>query len=236
MALHDGRPRFVTVLAESDTAGGWRPTKATSGCIIDVASGEAMARGFAMPHSPRVYNGHLWVLDSGHGCLSVVDPENGQAEPVVHLPGYTRGLSFHGPYAFVGLSRIRETSVFGGIPIAAQREQLKCGVAVVDLRTGRLLASFFFESGVTEIFAVEVLPGVRCPATSGPAPAPEEGKRIWYAPGPVADRAEPARSAERPRRRVRCQRSPASAARRMGGGLFLLSAGPATASAHARGR
>ncbi|MCA9094138.1 MAG: TIGR03032 family protein [Planctomycetaceae bacterium] len=185
MALHGGQPRYVTVMAESNTPGGWRPTKATSGCILDVASGEVVTRGFAMPHSPRVHDGHLWVLDSGHGRLSVIDRASGRADPVAHLPGYTRGLSFYGPYAFIGLSRIRETSVFGGIPIAAHREQLKCGVGIVDVRTGRLLASLYFQSGVTEIFAVEVLPGIRCPSINGPSPGPEEGQKIWYAPGPV---------------------------------------------------
>ena len=192
MALDGGQPRYVTVLAESDTPGGWRPTKATSGCVLDVESGEAVARGFAMPHSPRVHNGQLWVLDSGNGHLSVIDRSNGQVQPVAQVPGYARGLSFYGPYAFIGLSRIRETSVFGGIPIASQREQLKCGVAVVDVRTGQLLASFYFQSGVTEIFAVEILPGVRCPSTNGPAPAPEEGKKIWYAPAPVPIKRGPA--------------------------------------------
>jgi protein O-GlcNAc transferase len=185
LALEQGQPRYVTVLAECDTAGGWRPTKANSGCVIDVPTSQTIVRGLAMPHSPRVHNGQLWVLDSGHGRLSRVDLPTGQTEAVTHLPGYTRGLAFHGPYAFIGLSRIRETSVFGGIPIAAHREQLKCGVAVVDLRTGRLVAHFCFASGVSEIFAVEVLPGVRCPATRGPATAPEEGNLIWYAPAPV---------------------------------------------------
>ncbi|MGE3804191.1 MAG: TIGR03032 family protein [Gemmataceae bacterium] len=186
MALELGRPRYVTVMAECDSAAGWRPTKATSGAVIDVTTGQALARGFAMPHSPRLHEGHLWLLDSGRGRLVALERQSGKIQGTVELPGYTRGLSFFGPYAFIGLSRIRETSVFGGIPIAAQREQLKCGVAIVDLRSGRLVASFWFDSGVTEIFAVEVLPGVRYPATRGPSPAPEEGMAIWYAPGPVA--------------------------------------------------
>lgn len=185
LAMENGRPRFVTVMAETDSAGGWRPTKATSGCIIDVPSGETVARGLAMPHSPRIHKGQLFVLDSGHGCLSYVDQATGNVQQIVRLPGYTRGLSIHGDYAFVGLSRIRETSVFGGIPIGADRENLKCGVAVVDLQRGQHVASFFFQSGVAEIFAVEVLPGFRCPFTYGPKSSREESSPIWYAPGPV---------------------------------------------------
>ena len=57
MALADGRPQYVTVMAETDIAQGWRPNKATTGCLIDVATGRTVARGFAMPHSPRLHQG-----------------------------------------------------------------------------------------------------------------------------------------------------------------------------------
>src|SRR5262249_49771211 len=46
LAMADGKPRYVTVLAETDTPQGWRPVKATSGCLVDVPSGEPVARGF----------------------------------------------------------------------------------------------------------------------------------------------------------------------------------------------
>lgn len=182
LALEAGRPRYVTAMAESDVAAGWRPTKASSGCLIDVPSGEVVARGFAMPHSPRLHDGKLWLLDSGHGRLSVVDPVTGRADGVASVLGYTRGLDFFGPLAFVGLSKIRETSVFGGIPIAEKRGQLKCGVMVIDVRSGQTVAALEFHSGVDEIFAVQVLPGIRCPAVSGPNPDQDGGERIWLAP------------------------------------------------------
>ncbi|MBV9125618.1 MAG: TIGR03032 family protein [Planctomycetes bacterium] len=184
MALVAGRPRYVTALAECDTPAGWRPTKATSGCLIDVDSGQVIARGLAMPHSPRVHDHRLWVLDSGHGRLSVVDAAGGRVEPVAHLKGYTRGLALHGGFAFIGLSRIRETSVFGGIPIAEQRDQLECGVAVVDLQSGRQVAALVFRSGVEEVFAVQTLPGVRCPTLAGPLHEADGYPSIWLVPQP----------------------------------------------------
>jgi len=55
------------------------------------------------------------VLDSGTGRLVAVDPVTGRVETVAELPGYTRGLALHDQFAFVGLSRIRETSTFGGV-------------------------------------------------------------------------------------------------------------------------
>lgn len=36
LALENGCPRYVTVFGETDTPRGWRPTKASSGCLVDV--------------------------------------------------------------------------------------------------------------------------------------------------------------------------------------------------------
>jgi uncharacterized protein (TIGR03032 family) len=87
-----------------------------------------------------------------------------------------------GPFAFVGLSRIRETAVFGGVPIAENRDALKCGIAVVDLRAGTSVASFEFAEGVEEIFDVKIVPGVRCPALRGPHVAEDQQSPIWVVP------------------------------------------------------
>src|SRR5262245_1802885 len=132
LAVADGAPRYVTALAETDTPQGWRADKVHSGCLIDVASGQTVVRGFAMPHSPRVHRGRVWMLHSGVGQLVLVDRSSGRAETVTELPGYTRGLALYDRFAFVGLSKIRETSTFGGMPIAERRPELKCGVGVVD--------------------------------------------------------------------------------------------------------
>src|SRR5262245_6886633 len=133
LAMADGAPRYVTALAETDTPQGWRANKVKSGCLIDVASGQTVARGFAMPHSPRVHRRGVWRLNSGAGQLVLVEPESGRVETVTELPGYTRGMALYDRFAFVGLSKIRETSTFGGMPIAERRPDLKCGVGVVDL-------------------------------------------------------------------------------------------------------
>ena len=182
LAMQDGRPRFVTAHAESNEPAGWRPTKATSGCVIDVPTGQTVARGLCMPHSPRWHAGRLWCLDSGNGRLVSVDPSSGHVQAVEQLPGYTRGLSFCGQFAFVGMSKIRETAIFGGVPIAEHRDELRCGVAVVDLVSGRAVAWLQFHTGVDEIFAVDVLPGCKNPVFSGPT-AEEDGRpEIWVVP------------------------------------------------------
>lgn len=187
LAIFEGRPKYVTAMAQSDTAGGWRPTKVTSGCLIDVDSSEVVAEGFAMPHSPAVYRGHTWVLDSGRGSLKHVDVSSGKTETVAKLPGYARGMSFCGDYALIGLSKIRETSTFGGVPIAENREKLKCGVAVVDLTSGKLAAVFEFKAGVDEIFDVSVIPNARMAAFRGPFAATEGDAVIWTVPQEARD-------------------------------------------------
>ncbi len=165
LALVDGEPRYVTALGTTDTAAGWRPDKARGGVLLEVPTGRVVASGLSMPHSPRWHDGRLWVLESGAGSLSVVDPTTGRVEPVALVPGFTRGLDFVGPFAFVGLSQVRESAVFSGIPITDRLpvEERCCGMWVVDVRTGQTVAFLRFEAGVQEVFAVQALPGVRFP-------------------------------------------------------------------------
>ncbi len=167
LAVADGRPRYVTVLGQTDTPEGWREKKANGGAIVDVADGAIVARGLCMPHSPRVHAGRLWVLDSGRGRVLVVDPQTGQSDTVASLPGYTRGLAFCGPYAFVGLSRIRETAQFGGLPLAERHGELKCGIWVLDVASGQAAGFLEFEADIDEIFDVHVLQEHRFPNVIG---------------------------------------------------------------------
>ena len=182
MAMEQGRPKYVTALSRTDTAQGWRPVKAHGGCLIDVPNNALVADGLSMPHSPRLHQGRLWMLDSGTARLVTVDTRTGELETVAVLPGFTRGLSFAGPYAFVGLSKIRESATFGDLPIAARRGQLKCGVAVVDLASGKLVSLLEFKEGITEIFAVEVLNRISCPAISGPFVDKDNTQPIYTMP------------------------------------------------------
>lgn len=169
LTLLDAKPKYVTVLAQTDTPSGWRAFKRDRGCLIDVPSGEVVTRGLSMPHSPRVYRGRVWLLDSGTGRLLTIDERDGSVETVAELPGFTRGLVFAGDYAFVGLSQIRETSTFGGLPIVERlaAEERKCGVWVVQLSTGAVVAFLEFERRVQEIFDVQLLAGIRHPSVIG---------------------------------------------------------------------
>jgi uncharacterized protein (TIGR03032 family) len=160
LAMADGRPKYVTALGEANDMAGWRPNKAKGGILVDVDSGEILCRGLSMPHSPRWYGGRLWVCESGSGTLGYVDLNTGRYEAVAAVPGFTRGLDFAGDLAFVGLSQVRESAVFSGIPITERLapEERTCGVCVVDLRRGEVVALLKFTGGVQEVFAVAVLP------------------------------------------------------------------------------
>jgi uncharacterized protein (TIGR03032 family) len=164
MAMMDGKPRYVTALGRTDDPAGWRPHKKDGGVLIDVESNELVLAGLSMPHSPRWYNGQLWVLDSGTGSIGIVDLRTGRYQAIAETPGFTRGLDFCGRFAFIGLSQVRESAVFSGIRIAERKvEDRACGVWVVDVFTGKTVAFLQFEEAVQEIFAVQVLPGLRHP-------------------------------------------------------------------------
>ncbi|MCK6473770.1 MAG: TIGR03032 family protein [Planctomycetes bacterium] len=158
LAMFNGKPRWVTALGQTDHAGGWRDNKASGGLLWDIPAKQMVATGLSMPHSPRWYQDKLYVLESGKGSISTVDPKTGQVELIATLPGFTRGLDFAGPFAFVGLSQVRETATFAGLPITESTEPRYCGVYVVDLRTKQIAAFLRFEGAVQEIFAVQVLP------------------------------------------------------------------------------
>jgi uncharacterized protein (TIGR03032 family) len=159
VAMVDGRPKYVTALGTTDAAGAWRERKATGGVVIDVDTDEIVADGLAMPHSPRWHDGQLWVLNSGRGELLSIDPADGHSEVRCRLTGYLRGLAFVGHHALVGMCKIREKHIFGGLPVQERCHALLCGVAVVDLRDGAEVGAFEFTSGCEELYDVHFLPG-----------------------------------------------------------------------------
>jgi uncharacterized protein (TIGR03032 family) len=159
----DDQIAYVTALGESDEPGGWRENKASGGILIDVDTGEIVLRELSMPHSPRWHDGRLWLLESGKGTLSVADLDAGTVEIVAELPGFTRGLQFAGGLAFVGLSQVRETATFGGLPLLERLNQRLCGVWAINPNSGQTLGFLRFEELVQEIFDVALLPGFRYP-------------------------------------------------------------------------
>ncbi len=161
LAVADNRIRYASAFAPSDAPRGWSETRLTGGVLMEVPSGRLALEGLCMPHSPRLFDGQLHVLDSGTGRLLRVDPQRRTAESLVELPGFTRGLDRLGDVLFVGLSRIRARPEGAPPPIAAKGDALVCGVAAVDRRQGRILGAIRFDETYDEIFDVKVLPNFR---------------------------------------------------------------------------
>lgn len=158
MALLGGLPKYVTAFSDTDTNQGWRPTVANGGIVMDVPSGEIIARNVRMPHSPRIFNGETYLLLSATGDLVTLDPNNGHMETVIRLNGFVRGLCQFGDYVFVGLSKLRNSATtFGKLEIA--QRAVHAGVAVVHLPTGQLVGEVRYQASVEEIYDVQVIPG-----------------------------------------------------------------------------
>ena len=163
LAMDGARPAYVTAVSRSDVADGWRERRRDGGVVIDVASGEIVATGLSMPHSPRLHEGRLWLLNSGTGEFGWIDPASGRFEPVAFCPGYARGLAFLGRRAVIGLSKPRNLT-FGGLALQEQLEakdtEARCGLIVIDLDSGRTADWLRIADPVTELYDVAMLPGV----------------------------------------------------------------------------
>jgi uncharacterized protein (TIGR03032 family) len=131
--------------------------RATSGC----------RRAHDQGHSPRVYGGKLYVLNSGTGEFGWIERAEKVQDAKLHVvsfcPGFVRGLGFHGKYAFVGLSKPRYER-FEGLALdkklAETDSEPWCGVQVIDLEAGACVHWFRIDGPVGELYDVAVAPGV----------------------------------------------------------------------------
>ena len=164
LAMDGTRPAYVTAVSRSDVLDGWRERRTDGGVVLDVASGEVVASGLSMPHSPRLYDGRLWVLNSGQGQFGWIDRDSGEFNPVAFCPGYARGLAFIGRHAVIGLSRPRNNQTFAGLALdgeLARRDAVpRCGLIIVDIDTGVTVEWMRLAHTIDELYDVAVLPGV----------------------------------------------------------------------------
>jgi uncharacterized protein (TIGR03032 family) len=123
------------------------------GVIFSGLTREPFAQGLTRPHSARLHRDTVWVDNSGYGELGYA--EAGRFHPVIRLPGWTRGLCFHGDTAFVGTSRVipRFQRYAPGLDL----ETSVCALHAVDVRTARIRGSLRWKWG-NQIFAIDWLP------------------------------------------------------------------------------
>jgi uncharacterized protein (TIGR03032 family) len=171
-AMKDGVPAYATAIAASDVADGWRQHRDAGGVLIDVASGDIVASGLSMPHSPRFYEGTLYLLESGTGHLGKVDLATGRFEPMTFCPGYLRGLAFVDRFAIVGISRPRPDSrTMQGLKLdtalADKGVGARCGILVIDLKRGDIVHWLNIQGVIQELYDVIALPGAVRPMALG---------------------------------------------------------------------
>ncbi len=170
LAMRDGAPAYVSAVSQIDALSGWRARRDKGGVIIEVASGRVLTDELSMPHSPRLADGRLYVLDSGRGQLIAIDADTGAREDIAFCPGFLRGLAIHNGYAVVTASKPRDGSFK---ELALQREIEKrdgeawCGLFIVNLRHGDIVEWVKLDGAIGELFDVAVLPGLRCPMSLG---------------------------------------------------------------------
>lgn len=171
LALENGAAAYVTVVSQSNVADGWRDHRHNGGCVVDVRIDEVIADGLSMPHSPRVHREKLWLLNSGTGHFGFIDRDAGRFEAVAFCPGYVRGLAFHDDYAVVGLSGLRMDRTFRGLPLDDNLRNAgaepRCGLNVVDLRSGDVVHWLRINGVVSELYDVVALPKVIRPHAIG---------------------------------------------------------------------
>jgi uncharacterized protein (TIGR03032 family) len=170
LAMDKGKAKYVTAVSRSNTIDGWRDRRVDGGIVIDVEKNEIVCEALSMPHSPRVFNKKIWVLNSGSGELGFVDTKTKKFNALTFCPGFLRGLAFREKYAFVGLSKPRYER-FEGLPLD---EKLKvadsepwCGIQVIDIETGVCVEWFRIDGAIAEIYDVAVVPNVKCPISLG---------------------------------------------------------------------
>ncbi len=207
LAMVDGAPAFVTAVSRSDVIDGWRDRRSDGGIVIDVAANDIVCEGLSMPHSPRLHNGELWLLNAGTGELGVVDRARQKFKPRVFCPGFLRGLSFVGKYAFVGLSKPRYKR-FEGLALDHRLQQADaepwCGIQIIDLETGGCVDWLRIDGAVNELYDVVAIEGFACPMAVSPG-TPDAANLITREPDARLVRAEsaPAASDDRIQRGAR---------------------------------
>ena len=123
------------------------------GVVFSGATREPIAFGLTRPHSARLRGDRIWLLNSGYGQYGFIDGR--EFHNVATLPGWTRGLCFHGRIAFVGTSRV--LSRFRHYAPGVSIDRAVCGVHAIDAASGRVLGSLTWPAG-NQIFGIDWVP------------------------------------------------------------------------------
>jgi uncharacterized protein (TIGR03032 family) len=182
LAMQDGLPKYVTAVSRSDVLNGWRQRRHEGGVLIDVQTDRIVTDQLSMPHSPRVWNGQVYALDSGRGWLIRIDPATGKKEDIAFCPGFLRGMSIHNGFAIATVSLPRD-GTFSGLELDEALRKRDgdpwCGILVINLSSGDIVEHIKLDGAIRELFDVAVIPNAICPMAIG-IDSPEISSMITF--------------------------------------------------------
>ena len=154
----DDNIKYITAVCDSDVQDGWRHRRGEAdGFIYDVQEDKRVCEHLTMPHSPRIYRGKLWVLNSGRGEFGYV--KDSKFITLAFIPGFIRGLDFIDKYAVIGSSMDRHEGRFSDLILGSILEEKKiearCAVYIVDITNGFILHNVEFDN-MKEMYDVKI--------------------------------------------------------------------------------
>ncbi len=160
MAMDNGEPAYATAFNTGDSPRSWKPGLPGGGVLYSLPDGEIISRELPMPHTPRLYDGELYLLLSATGELVHIDRKNGRRELVRKINGFVRGMAKWGDFLFIAYSRLRKnSSIFRDLEISDGAS--RAGIEIIHLPTASKVGQLTYKSSVDEIFDLQVIPGVR---------------------------------------------------------------------------
>lgn len=158
----DGYPKYATALGTGNHAQSWREEIVDGGVLIDIRTDEIIFDKLAMPHSPMMYKGELYVLLSATGQLAKLDIKTKTIEIIKELEGFCRGMDIIDDYAFIGMSKLRKnSSTFAKLPFADKADF--AGIKIVHIPTKAFVGELKYQASVDEIYEVKILKEMQRP-------------------------------------------------------------------------
>jgi uncharacterized protein (TIGR03032 family) len=156
LVMVEERPKYVTMLGNTNTLQGWRDNIVSGGILMDIESNDIIIDKLPMPHSPTFYRNELYMLLSASGEVIKVNILNKSFEVIKKLDGFCRGMDIYGDYMFIGMSKLREnSSTFSKLSFANKAGT--AGIKIIHLPTKAYVGEISFQTSVDEIYEVKIL-------------------------------------------------------------------------------
>ena len=167
LAMQEGMPTYISALGKGNTRNAWRDNITKGGILMHIPSNEIILEGLAIPHTPRIYDGKLYMLLSAKQELIAIDPEKGTYRTVAHIPGFVRGMAKHGDYLFIGTSKLRKKSkTLSQLEIGHEADV--ASVVILHLPSAAIVAKLTYHTSVEEIYDIQILPNIFRPNILNP--------------------------------------------------------------------